>query len=137
MMSGTFPPPASGYPAAFALQAGGKRWRYRPYSSTKQILMLNSLRTDLRISTAEGTATNVMVGIGETYLPAFVLALTGSQLACGLVSTLPLVIGAVLQLAVRRGCCGHADRTAAAWRFAQHYRRRPSCRCWRPRSPGG
>ncbi len=61
--------------------------------------MLNSLRTDLRISTAEGTATNVMVGIGETYLPAFVLALTGSQLACGLVSTLPLVIGAVLQLA--------------------------------------
>jgi hypothetical protein len=61
--------------------------------------MLNSLRSDLRISTAEGTATNVMVGIGETYLPAFVLALTGSQLACGLVSTLPLVIGAVLQLA--------------------------------------
>ncbi len=40
-----------------------------------------------------------MVGIGETYLPAFVLALSGSQLACGLVSTLPLVVGAVLQLA--------------------------------------
>ena len=61
--------------------------------------MFYNVRTDLRISTAEGTATNVMVGIGETYLPAFVLALTGSQLACGLVSTLPLVVGAVLQLA--------------------------------------
>jgi len=39
-----------------------------------------------------------MVGIGETYLPVFVLALSGSQLACGLVSTVPLVIGAILQL---------------------------------------
>lgn len=39
-----------------------------------------------------------MVGIGETYLPAFVLALTGSQLSCGLVSTVPLVIGSLLQL---------------------------------------
>jgi len=44
-------------------------------------------------------AASVMVGIGETYLPAFVLALSGSQLACGLVTTLPLVVGAVLQLA--------------------------------------
>jgi hypothetical protein len=61
--------------------------------------MLTTARTDLRLSTAEGTATNVMVGIGETYLPAFVLALSGSQLACGLVSTLPLVMGATLQLA--------------------------------------
>ena len=39
-----------------------------------------------------------MVGIGETYLPAFVLALTGSQLACGLTATVPLLLGAVLQL---------------------------------------
>jgi MFS family permease len=61
--------------------------------------MINNLRTDLRLSTAEGTANNVMVGVGETYLPAFVLALTGSQLACGLVSTLPLVVGALMQLA--------------------------------------
>ncbi len=60
--------------------------------------MFNTLRTDLRLSTAEGTANNVMVGVGETYLPAFVLALTGSQLACGLVSTLPLVVGALMQL---------------------------------------
>ena len=44
-------------------------------------------------------ASSLMVGIGETYLPVFVLALSGSQVACGLVSTVPLVIGAVLQLA--------------------------------------
>jgi MFS family permease len=56
--------------------------------------------------TADGVAASVMVGIGETYLPAFVLALSGSQVACGLVSTVPMVIGAALQLcapwAVRR-----------------------------------
>lgn len=77
--------------------------------------MFNTLRTDLRISTAEGTAANVMVGIGETYLPAFVLALTGSQLACGLVSTLPLVAGAVLQLAAPRllRWCGSYRRCVA------------------------
>jgi MFS family permease len=55
---------------------------------------------------AEGAAANVMVGIGETYLPAFVLALTSSQLACGLVSSIPILVGSVLQLispyAVRR-----------------------------------
>src|SRR5208283_1658370 len=60
--------------------------------------MLGSLRKDLRTSTAEGMAASVMVGVGETYLPVFVLALSGSQLACGLVSTVPLVIGALLQL---------------------------------------
>ena len=53
---------------------------------------------DLRASTAEGTATSVMVGIGETYLPAFVLAISANQLACGLVSTVPLLAGAVLQM---------------------------------------
>jgi MFS family permease len=40
-----------------------------------------------------------MVGIGENYLPAFVLVLTASQLACGLAATVPMVCGAVLQLA--------------------------------------
>lgn len=39
-----------------------------------------------------------MVGTGETYLPAFVLALTSSQLACGLVASVPLIAGAILQL---------------------------------------
>src|SRR5580658_6982163 len=67
-------------------------------SVEEKSLMSSVLRKDLRNSTAEGMASSVMVGIGETYLPVFVLALSGSELACGLVSTVPLVIGAVLQL---------------------------------------
>lgn len=56
--------------------------------------------------TADGVAANAMVGIGETYLPAFVLAISASEVACGLASTVPMLVGAVLQLgspwAVRR-----------------------------------
>ena len=67
---------------------------------------MSVLRRDLRAITADGVAANVMVGIGETYLPAFVLAISSSQVACGLVSTVPMVIGAAMQLgspwAVRR-----------------------------------
>lgn len=47
-----------------------------------------------------------MVGVGETYLPAFVLAAGMGEVAAGLVTTVPLVAGALLQLvspaAVRR-----------------------------------
>jgi len=47
---------------------------------------------------ADAAACNVMVGIGETYLPAFVLALTASEVASGLISTVPLLAGSLLQL---------------------------------------
>jgi MFS family permease len=56
------------------------------------------LRRDLRAITADGAAASVMVGIGETYLPAFVLALTANQVASGLVATLPMFLGAMVQL---------------------------------------
>lgn len=59
---------------------------------------MTPLRKDLRAMSADGAATSVMVGVGETYLPAFVLALTASPLACGLASTVPLVVGAMAQL---------------------------------------
>ncbi len=59
---------------------------------------MSTLRKDLRAITAEGAAANIMVGIGENYLPAFVLALTASQIACGLAATVPLLIGAGLQM---------------------------------------
>ena len=69
-------------------------------------LHVNEIEKDLRAMTADGAAWSVMVGIGETYLPAFVLALSSSQLAAGLVATIPLMAGALLQLispyAVRR-----------------------------------
>jgi MFS family permease len=59
---------------------------------------------------ADGVAFSMMVGAGETYIPAFVLALGLSQLTAGLVSAVPMLIGATLQLispwAVRRlGSC--------------------------------
>jgi len=44
-----------------------------------------------------------MVGIGETYLSAFVLAVAGSQVASGLVTTVPQLAGALLQMATPRG----------------------------------
>lgn len=63
-------------------------------------------RRDLRAMTADGAVFSVMVGIGETYLPAFVLAAGMGELAAGLVATLPMVAGSLLQLispaAVRR-----------------------------------
>ena len=63
-------------------------------------------RSDLRAMLGDGAAFSVMVGIGETYLPAFALAAGLGEVAAGLVATLPLVAGAVLQLvspaAVRR-----------------------------------
>ena len=39
-----------------------------------------------------------MVGIGETYFPAFVLALGMGEIAAGLIASVPLLVGAVLQL---------------------------------------
>jgi MFS family permease len=60
---------------------------------------VNALRKDLRAISADGTAANVMIGIGENYFPAFVLALSANELASGLVATVPMVAGAVLQLA--------------------------------------
>ncbi len=41
---------------------------------------------------------SLMVGIGETYLPAFVLALGMGDIAAGWITTLPLMLGSLLQL---------------------------------------
>ncbi len=56
------------------------------------------LRSDLRAILGEGAASSAMVGAGENYLPAFALALGLGQVAAGLISTIPLLAGAVLQL---------------------------------------
>ncbi len=63
-------------------------------------------RRDMAASLGDGASFSVMVGLGETYLPAFVLALGLGQVASGLITTIPLLFGAILQLispvAVRR-----------------------------------
>ncbi len=69
----------------------------------------NSLPTDqsisrnLRSMTRDGVFFSVMVGVGETYFPAFVLAAGLGEVAAGLITTLPLLAGAVLQLLAPRG----------------------------------
>ncbi len=66
----------------------------------------STLRHDLRAIVGDGAAYSVMVGIGETYVPAFVLALGLGGIAAGMVATLPVLLGGGLQLispwAVRR-----------------------------------
>jgi MFS family permease len=58
---------------------------------------------DLRAMLGDGIAFSVMVGLGETYLPAFVLAAGFGEVAAGLVATLPMLAGAALQLATPWG----------------------------------
>jgi MFS family permease len=64
------------------------------------------LRRDLRAIIGDGVAFSVMVGIGESYIPAFALAAGLGEITAGLVATLPMLVGAVFQLvtpaAVRR-----------------------------------
>jgi len=57
-----------------------------------------SLRKNLRNSVSDGAAFSVMVGIGETYFPAFVLALGMGEIAAGLIASIPLLVGAILQM---------------------------------------
>jgi MFS family permease len=56
------------------------------------------LKRDLRAIFLDGVSWSVMVGIGETYFAAFVLALGMREVWSGLISTLPLLAGGVLQL---------------------------------------
>lgn len=57
-----------------------------------------SVRRDLRSMVGDGVAFSVMVGFGESYLPAFALALGYGAVTAGFVATLPMLAGSVLQL---------------------------------------
>jgi MFS family permease len=72
----------------------------------------DGLRGDLRAGIGDGATFSVMVGLGETYLPAFALAAGLGEVASGLVATIPLLIGATLQLAAPWGVrrCGSNRR---------------------------
>lgn len=56
------------------------------------------VRRHLRLSLADGVSHSVMLGMGETYFAAFALAMSMSDLASGLVGTVPMCIGGLLQL---------------------------------------
>ncbi len=77
--------------------------RYRPDGNGRAN---GPLRADLRASCLDGVAFGGMVGLGETYLAAFVLAVGLGELTAGLIGSLPLVVGGLMQTvspwAVRR-----------------------------------
>ncbi|MDZ4754641.1 MAG: MFS transporter [Phycisphaerae bacterium] len=56
------------------------------------------LRRNLQACTGDGVTYSFMVGIGETYLAAFAVALHFSGAVSGLVTTAPLLAGGVVQL---------------------------------------
>ncbi|MCA9297018.1 MAG: hypothetical protein KC983_10885 [Phycisphaerales bacterium] len=58
----------------------------------------DAARRDLRLITADGIAFSVMVGVGETYVPAFALVVGLSETAAGCIVAVPLLAGAVIQL---------------------------------------
>jgi hypothetical protein len=53
---------------------------------------------DLHAITADGAFFSAMVGLGETYVPAFALAVGLGEVVAGLIATLPMLAGAVFQL---------------------------------------
>ena len=64
------------------------------------------LRKDLIAGHVEGAAWGGMVGLGESYLPAFALAVGLGEITAGLVASVPLLAGGLMQtvspMAVRR-----------------------------------
>jgi MFS family permease len=56
------------------------------------------IRRNLSRSSADAATFGLMVGLGETYLPAFALALGMGETSSGLIASLPVVVGGILQL---------------------------------------
>ena len=59
---------------------------------------------DLRAMVSDAVFFSAMVGAGEAYLPAFVLASGLGEIAAGLVTTLPLLAGSLFQLVAPAAC---------------------------------
>ena len=79
------------------------------------------LRNDLVAGHLEGAAFGGMVGLGETYLPAFALAVGLGEITAGMVASVPLLAGGLMQafspLAIRR--LGSHKRWVLACALAQ------------------
>jgi MFS family permease len=56
------------------------------------------LRRDLRYSSLDAFLNSVAVGAGESFLPAFALAIGCGEIAAGFIAAVPLLAGAFLQL---------------------------------------
>ncbi len=58
----------------------------------------DALRPNLRASVYDAGAYGLMVGVGEAYLPAFALAIGVGEVASGLVTSVPIFLGGLIQL---------------------------------------
>ncbi|HVP09630.1 MAG TPA: MFS transporter [Phycisphaerae bacterium] len=56
------------------------------------------IRRDVLASNSDGGGYSFMVGVGETYLAAFAIAVQLGDVAVGLITTVPMLAGALLQL---------------------------------------
>ena len=70
-------------------------------------------RRDLGLSLWDGVFFSLMVGLGETYLPAFALALGHGEVLAGLVASVPMFVGGAVQLAAPR--LAHALGSNRRW----------------------
>ena len=68
------------------------------HSSTATLPADPMLKRNLRLSIGDATLYGVMVGGGESYLQAFVLAVGQNEVFAGLIATLPVMVGSLLQL---------------------------------------
>lgn len=57
----------------------------------------------LKLSLIDAFLSALMIGIGETYLPAYVLSIGMGEIFAGYLASLPIVSGAILQLITPRG----------------------------------
>ena len=60
--------------------------------------MRGALRRDLNLMVRDGAAYGIMVGAGESYLPLFALSVGFGDVAAGLLATIPMLGGSLLQL---------------------------------------
>lgn len=88
--------PEGGASASVAASEGGADPEPSPAVPRKR--GKSRLRRDLRCSVKDSAAYSVMVGIGETYIPAFVLALGLGEITAGMAASVPMVLGAFLQV---------------------------------------
>src|SRR5262245_61683454 len=80
-------------PDPIAGQSGGRNWSWSSFGHALSPDQETGLRRELRSIVADGIAYSVMVGIGETYLSAFALAMGMGEVASGLIATVPLMLG--------------------------------------------
>ena len=74
-----------------------------PMPLSHHVSRSKELRRNLRFLVGDGVCWAVMTGTGEWQFVLFALAIGLSEVQAGLVSTVPILLGALLQLVTRLG----------------------------------